>query len=133
MRTDKELNELRRISDWPRRWLGRLLFDCRHVVQSSDRAYRDSDPMTVGQRIGLIGVTVEITAVTDDGRPAEATVHFAMNRESPLFRWLQWEDGAYVPFELPAVEDTVTRPAAPISFERGVARDGHHVQEEMDA
>ena len=96
--------------------LKQLLFDWRCVLQSSDRMYRDGTPMTVGQRIGLMGVTSEITAVTDDGRPSEAAFHFAMNLESPLFRWMQWEDGAYVPCVLPAVGETVTLPAATVPF-----------------
>ena len=93
-----------------------LLFDWRCVLQSSDRMYRDSTPMTVGQRIGLMGVTVEITAVTDDGRPTEAAFRFATKLENPLFRWLRWEDGACVPFTLPAVGETVTLPAAMVPF-----------------
>jgi len=94
----------------------RLLFDQRCVLQWVDRLYRDSAPMKIGQKIKLIGVTVEITALTDDGRPAEAAFRFAMKLESLLFRWLQWEDGAYVPFALPAVGETVTLPAATVPF-----------------
>ena len=101
-----------------------LLFDWRCVFQASDRMYRDNTPMTVGQRIPLLGVTVEITAVTDDGRPAEAAYRFTFALENPLFRWLQWKDGAYVPFVLPAVGETVTLSAATIIFERSVTRDG---------
>ena len=57
-------------------------------------------------------------ALTDDGRPAEAAFHFAMNLEAPLFRWLSWKDGAYAPFVLPAVGETVTLPAATVSYEK---------------
>jgi len=100
----------------PSRAMERLLFDHRCVLQSSDRIYRDSAPMTIGEKINLLGVTVEITALTDDGRPAEAAFRFAMKPESLLFRWLQWEDGAYVPFALPAVGETVTLPAVTVPF-----------------
>ncbi|MFQ5807753.1 MAG: hypothetical protein ACE5I3_15005, partial [Phycisphaerae bacterium] len=96
--------------------LEQLLFDQRCVMQSLDRMYRDTTPMTIGQRIGLMGVTVEITAVTDDGRPSEAAFRFAFALENPLFRWLQWKDGAYVPFEPPAVGERVTLPAATLPF-----------------
>jgi hypothetical protein len=92
--------------------LERLLFDQRCVMQSLDRMYRDTTPMTVGQRIELVGVTVEITAITDDGRPAEAAFHFLFALENPLFRWLQWKDGEYAPFVPPAVGETVTLSAA---------------------
>jgi len=100
----------------PGRGMERLLFDQRYVFQSVDRLYRDSAPMTIGEKINLLGVTVEITALTDDGRPAEAAFRFAMKLESLLFRWLQWEDGAYVPFALPAVGETVTLPAVTVPF-----------------
>ena len=96
--------------------LEQLLFDQRRVLQSVDRLYRDSAPMTIGQRIGLFGVTVEITEIADDGRPTEAAFHFALGLGSPIFRWLQWEDGAYVPLALPAVGETVTLPGATVSF-----------------
>jgi len=96
--------------------LERLLFDQRRVLQSVDQLYRDSAPMTIGQKIKLLGVTVEITALTDDGRPTEAAFHFALGLGSPIFRWLQWEDGAYVPFGLPAVGETVTLPAPTVLF-----------------
>ena len=87
------------------------MFDVRNVFSSLDRLYRDRTPMKVGQQIKLAGVTVEITAVTDDGRPAEATFHFLTSLESRMLRWLGWRDGVYVPFEPPAVGETVTLPA----------------------
>ncbi len=89
-----------------------LLFDQRSIMHSLDRLYRDDRPMKIGQRIGLMGVTAKVTAVTSDGRPVEAEFRFAFALESSLFRWLQWQEGAYVPFELPAVGETVTLPAA---------------------
>ena len=92
-----------------------VLFDQRCAYLTLDQLYRDNSPMTVGQRIGLIGVTVEITALTDDGRPAEAAFHFLTKLENPLFRWLQWQDDGYAPFDLPAVGQTVTLPAITIS------------------
>lgn len=100
--------------------LERLLFDQRCSMQSLDRMYRDATPMTIGQRIELLGVTVVITAVTDGGRPAEAAFRFAFALDNPLFRWIQWKDGAYVPFVLPVIGETVTLPAATISFEKSV-------------
>jgi hypothetical protein len=98
----------------PDRELGRLLFDERRTLLSLDRVYRDDTPMTAGRQFKLLGVTIEITAVTDDGRPAEATCRFAVKLESRLLRWLRWDDGAYVPFNLPAVGRTITLPAATV-------------------
>ena len=56
-------------------------------------------------------------ALTADGRPAEAAFRLGMKLENPLFRWLRWEDGEYVPFVLPAVGETLTLPAATVSYE----------------
>ena len=75
-----------------------------------DRLFRDETPMRVGQRIKLEGVGVEITAVTADGRPAEAAFRFPTPLEDPSLRWLQWDDGVYAPFGLPAVGESVTLP-----------------------
>ncbi len=94
----------------------RLLFDQWRAFQAFDRLYRDSSPMRIGRRVNLIGVTAEIIAITDDGRPAEVAFRFAMRLENRLFRWMQWKDGAYVPFALPAVGETVTLPAATVPF-----------------
>jgi hypothetical protein len=92
--------------------MAQILFDQRRSIDTLDRLYRDSTPMTVGHRIQLMCATVEITALTEDDRPAEATFHFLTALESPLFNWLQWRDGRYVPFEVPAVGETLTLPPA---------------------
>jgi hypothetical protein len=95
----------------PGRSAERLLFDQRQLLHSVDRMYRDGTPMTVGQQISLAGITVEITELTVDGRPAEAAFHFAMDLENSLLRWLKWDNGRFVSAELPAVGQTVTIPA----------------------
>ena len=68
--------------------------------------------MPLGQRVKLTGVTVEVTALTPDNRPAEATFSFDVPLEDPSLRWLFWEDGSFVPFTLPAVGKTVELPPA---------------------
>ena len=100
----------------PGREMALVLFDQRCAFRTLDRLYRDHTPMTVGQRIRLLGVTAEITALTADGRPAEAAFRLGMKLENPLFRWLRWEDGEYVPFVLPAVGEKLTLPAATVSY-----------------
>ncbi len=97
--------------------LPQVLFDQRSAYWTLDQLYRDNSPMTIGQRISLIGVTVEVTALTDDGRPAEAAFHFLTKLENPLFRWLHWNHDAYAPFNLPAVGETLTLPPIKISYE----------------
>ncbi len=73
-----------------------------------DQLYRGVDhPFALHDRVQLTGMTVEITALTDDGRPAEATFRFDVPLEDPSHYWLQWTKGAYRPFTPPAVGDTV--------------------------
>ncbi|RPH37971.1 hypothetical protein EHM92_01285 [bacterium] len=75
-----------------------------------DNVFRgDVYPLRLGQRIALTNMTAEITELTADGRPSEATFRFAAPLESDLFSWLQWKDGIYVPFEPP-------RPGAEITL-----------------
>ncbi len=76
-----------------------------------DHLYRDDTPLRVGDRIEYGGVSVEIAEATEDGRPVEARFHFDVDLEDTSLRWLQWKNGAYAPFEPPAVGDTVTLPS----------------------
>ena len=98
------------------REMAQLLFHQQRAVLTLDRLYHDNTPMEAGRQIQSVGATVKITAITDDGRPAEAAFRFVMDLENPCFRWMRWEDGAYVPFVLPAVGQTVTLPAAAVPF-----------------
>ncbi len=73
-----------------------------------DRLFRsEQDPMALGQQVALTGMTVEVTGLTDDGRPAEATFRFAVPLEDPSLRWLHWRDGAFVPFTPPPIGRSV--------------------------
>jgi len=84
-----------------------------------DRLFRnDRCPMNVGQRVELTGMTVEVTALTGDGRPAEAAFRFAVPLEHPSLRWLQWKDGVLAPFVPPAIGETVRLKPRPPSFSR---------------
>jgi hypothetical protein len=78
--------------------------------QMLDHLYRDATPMRVGDRIPYGGATVEISEATEDGRPIEIEVFFDVDLEDPSLRWLQWRRGVYVPFELPAVGESVVLP-----------------------
>ena len=70
----------------------------------------DRHPMHVGERVELTGLTVEVTAVSADGRPLEAAFRFDVALEDSSLRWLCWRDGAYEPFTPPAVGETSTLP-----------------------
>ena len=78
--------------------------------QHGDAFFRsDAFPMTLGQRVELTGMSAEVIALTDDGRPSEARIRFTRPLEDPSLEWLQWdwEKSAYVPFVLPAIGETV--------------------------
>ncbi len=92
------------------------LFDMRYGFPWFDRLFRGNCPMTIGQRIELTDISIEITAITEDGRPAEAAFHFLAELEDPSLRWLRWDDGVYAPFTVPAVGQTVTLPAVTVPF-----------------
>jgi hypothetical protein len=69
----------------------------------------EAHPMPLGQRVELMGMVVEVTALTEGGRPAEARTQFALPLEDSSFIWLQWDwsKEAFVPFVPPRVGETV--------------------------
>lgn len=90
-----------------------------YLAWKFDRLFRnDRCPMHIGQRVELTGMTVEVTALTGDGRPAEAAFHFVVPLEHPSLRWLQWKDGVLEPFAPPAIGATVRLKPRPPSFSR---------------
>ena len=83
-------------------------FDFTYIHQRLEQLFRGADyPMKLGQRVELTGVSIEVTALTDDGRPAEATFRFAVPLEHPSLYWVRGEQDRFVPFTPPAVGDTV--------------------------
>ena len=73
-----------------------------------DKLFRNEQhPFCVGDKVELTGMTVEITELTGDGRPAEASFTFAVGLEDASLRWLKYENGEYVPFQPPAVGERV--------------------------
>jgi hypothetical protein len=80
------------------------LVDLRRGSLVADRVFRDVEarPFTVGERLELTGVVVEILSV-EDGRPAEVAFRFDESLESPRWRWLAWQGSSYSPFEPPPV------------------------------
>jgi len=85
-----------------------------YLFQTLDRLYRDATPMSVGDRITYGGVRVEITSVTEDGRPDEVSFRFDVDLDDPSLRWLQWHDGVYVPFDVPTVGESTVLPAVTV-------------------
>jgi hypothetical protein len=88
-----------------------------YLSQPFDDVFRGAaHPMRLGERVVLTGMTVEITELTADGRPAEALFEFPFRLEDPELKWLKWEDGIYVPFDLPQVGTTLSLPAHELKF-----------------
>jgi hypothetical protein len=80
-----------------------------------DPLFRSPDrPLSLGQRIELTGMTVEITALMPDRHPAEAAFRFSVPLEDASLRWLQWRDGRYVPFVPPAIGQHLVLPGGKI-------------------
>ena len=86
-----------------------------YLTSLFDRLLRDdSAPMALGERVELTGMTVEVTELTADGRPAEASFRFAVPLEDASLRWLQWRDGVFVPFTPPAIGGRVGLPGVDV-------------------
>jgi hypothetical protein len=68
-----------------------------------------SRPFTKGDRIPLVGLTIEIESLTADGRAASVLAHFDQPMES--FTWLRWQGKTYVPYQPPAVGAREVLPA----------------------
>jgi hypothetical protein len=66
--------------------------------------------LRIGGAVELPVAEVRITAMTEDGRVAEATFHFRVPIEDPSLRWLLLRPGGYEDFELPAIGQTVRVP-----------------------
>jgi hypothetical protein len=68
-------------------------------------------PIGLGEQMALSGVSIEVSALTPDGRPSEIRVRFAVPLEHPSLQWLQWGKHSYVPFRVPRVGETLLVPA----------------------
>jgi hypothetical protein len=67
-----------------------------HVM---DRLFRtERRALVLGEQVKLSGMTVEITDMTPDGRPAEALFRFDEPLESPSLRWLCFRGNHFEPF-----------------------------------
>lgn len=79
-----------------------------NMLQMLDLLLRsEKDPMGLGDVVELPDVTIEITALRGDGRPAEATFRFRVPLEDPSLRWIEVTAEGYEPFEPPPVGQTI--------------------------
>jgi hypothetical protein len=73
-----------------------------------DQLFRgEHQPLALGQKVALTGMTVEITALTEDDRPAEATFQFDRSLEDASLYWLCYRENGFEPFTPPAVGESV--------------------------
>lgn len=78
-----------------------------------DRLFRaEADRFRAGDRVDCGTMAVEVTAVSDDGRPLVARLRFDRPLEHPDFAWVSWEAGGPVRFELPEIGAARALPAA---------------------
>ncbi len=67
----------------------------------------ERQPLALGEQVRLTGMTVTISSLTSDGRPAEAIFRFDEALESPSLVWLCFRGAGFEPFTPPAVGQTV--------------------------
>lgn len=82
-----------------------------YLVTIFDKLFRgDQHRFSVGDRVELTGMSVEVTELTDRGLPGEAAFTFSVSLEDTSLRWLQYKEGKYAPFIPPAVGQSVELP-----------------------
>jgi hypothetical protein len=79
-----------------------------HVL---DTLFRNKkNPFSVGDKVELTGMTVEILEVTNDGYTTKVAFIFSVTLEDPSLRWLQHKDNTFVPFTPPAIGQRIVLP-----------------------
>jgi len=87
-------------------WLHFVFF-----LQDFNTIFRDvAKRFTSGDRVELRGVTVEVKEIDRHGWPTMVAFWFDASLDDAAFRWVKWEwtsGGRYVPFDMPAVGESV--------------------------
>jgi hypothetical protein len=81
----------------------------RHQIDQMVRSPR-ARRFAVGDRVALSGLTIEVEAITGDGRPASVLARFDRALEDPALIWRRWEGKTYVPYRPPPVGARETLP-----------------------
>jgi hypothetical protein len=79
------------------------------VHEQTERVTRRR-PFTLGQRIELPGMRVQVLSLTADGRPKRARFEFERALEDPSYLWLVWRDQGFEPFQPPPLHGSLTIP-----------------------
>ncbi len=74
------------------------------------------NPLRLGERIELEGLTIEVTALTDDGHVAAVRCAFDQDLDAPQLRFLAWDGHRLAPFAVPHVGAGARLPPARVSF-----------------
>jgi hypothetical protein len=85
-------------------------FSLRNFSRKFDLFFNTAEnPMPLGHKIELSDVIIEVTDLTSDGRPAEATFNFKKSLEDTNKKWVKWryENMEYEDFLLPLVGQTI--------------------------
>jgi hypothetical protein len=77
---------------------------------SEQRLRSPRRPLAVGESVSLTGFSAKITALTPDGRPAEAVIRFHNVLEDPKLRWFRWSGAHYEAYRPPAVGERAVLP-----------------------
>ena len=73
-----------------------------------EQFFRDSTaPLEKGYTLQLPGFSATVTALTDDGLPAEMRYVFNKPLEDRSLKWVTWSDDGFIPFVLPAAGETI--------------------------
>ena len=60
-----------------------------------------------GKKVELDDVNIEVLEV-NDGLPSAARFRFSVPLEDANLVWFRWQNGEYVPFRLPSMDETIT-------------------------
>ena len=117
-RTDKKTLVVRPDGGYmrPPSWHTEDLFSARAYIDPVNALRRferlllsHTSPFTLGEEIGLPDVTIRITELTEDARPAEVEFVFNVPLEDSSLIWLQWnmKEWKYEEFIPPEIGETI--------------------------
>jgi hypothetical protein len=64
-------------------------------------------PFSVGDKVELAGITIEILSLTPRNTPHIVAFHFDRSLDDSSLRWLQYQDKKFIPFTPPGIGETV--------------------------
>ncbi len=73
-------------------------------------------PMTVGQKVELTGLSIEVLSLTKDLQPKNVRFIFSVPLESSALKFLQWKDGNYTRVSPPVIGETLYLPGSKSFF-----------------